>query len=341
MSHLVIRPKIPIFTRHARWAALGTNRLFQAHFIHATRARRLTGAERARVKAYLDAEHKAMAEITEYDPDRIREARAAVMQAHPIDAALREAYSAELLKNMADPLDPMDKALNCPFLKPDAPWGLVVYRVSYGDDAAWEHILAQINENLKESLEGNDRQDLLARHQLVVMNNRLQFDGATTDQVRKHFSKWVVDELRRNWQDQPIPDDQVAKLGADDGMIYSAGTRYNFCLLVDNVCLESLAKMPSPVVKLVEKRWVPDVQDLGKEEGEGDNSGWEGGVTNNEFEDVGWMYMYVHDYVDIQNYLHGDNWTDNYVRPPLMRFESKFETAPGFWRRDGKSSDRQ
>lgn len=325
---------------NSKYVALSTNRLFQVRFIHATMARPLTGDERARVKAYLDAGRKAMAEITENDLDRIREARAAVMQAHPIDAALREKYSAELLKSMADPLDGMDKALNCPFLKPDAPWGLVVYRGSYSDDAAWEHMLAQINENLKESLEINDRQALLARHQLVVMNDRSQFDGATPDQVREHFSKWAVDELRLNWRDQPIPDDQVAEIEAGDGMVYSAGTRYNFCLLVDDVCLESLAKMSSPVVKLVKKHWVPDEQDLGEKEGEGDNPGWEEGVTNNEFEDMGWMYIYISDYMDIQNSLYeGDNWADDYIRPPLMRFESEFETAPGFWRRNRKSSD--
>lgn len=65
---------------------------------------------------------------------------------------------------------------------------------------------------------------------------------------------------------------------------------------------------------------MPDEQDLSEkeeEEGEGANPGWEGGVTNSEFEDVGWMHMDVGGYVDVQNRLcDGYFWGDDYVRPP-------------------------
>ena len=123
----------------------------------------------------------------------------------------------------------------------------------------------------------------------------------------------------------------------------SAGTRYNFCLLVDDICLESLEKMCNPVVKLVTKYWTAGEQDLEcEEEDEGENPGYEGGVSNREFEDVGWMYKNVYEYVDIQNDFHDPwNWADDYIRPPLMGWESEFQSAPGFWRRKGKSSDGQ
>jgi hypothetical protein len=94
--------------------------------------RPLTNADRARVLAYMDDFQTAIAAITEFDPDKVNTAREAVAKAHPISEDLRQAYSAELLAEMADPLKVLT---NSPFLKPDAPWGLAVYRVSYSDDA--------------------------------------------------------------------------------------------------------------------------------------------------------------------------------------------------------------
>jgi hypothetical protein len=317
-------------------------------FLHTTTAKLyvITDAERSRMQAYRDALHKAMIEITEFDADRVRDAIAAVAKAHPIDDALCQAFRDELDKELISPLESIDHALDCDFLKPDAPWGMVVYRVSYGDNTAWERILALINEDVKEaSGKPRDRLDVLARHQLVVMNDRSQFDGATPDQVRKHFTNWAVDELRRNWREPPMPDNEVPEIepGSRFTVDSSAGTRYNFCLLVDDICLESLDKMCNPVVKLVTKYWTAGEQDLEcEEEDEGENPGYEGGVSDSEFEDVGWMYKNVSEYVDIQNDFHDPwNWADDYVRPPIMGWESEFESAPGFWRRKGKSSDGQ
>ena len=380
MSHRAIRPKVPIFIRRPRWTSLspwyfipsptanpafattsplhrhlkpnsnstlGITTLFQARF-HATMPRPITDAERARMQAYQDALDKAMSEITEYDPDRVREACAAVANAHPIDDALRDAFSAEHLREMAGPdeFKSIDEALNCRVLKPDTPWGMVVYRVSYGDDGAWERMLAQINKGATEYLEElGHRQDMLARHRLVVMDDHSQFDGATPDQVREHFTKWAVDELKRNWREQPMPDDEFAKLETGDGVdkYHSLGARYNFCLLIDDICLESLDKMFSPVMKLVTRNWAAGEQDLeGKGEEEWEDPGYEGGVSNNEFEDVGWMYKDVSEYVDIQESLHDpSNWVDDYKRPPLRSWDDEYETAPGFWRRNRKPSDGQ
>lgn len=300
-------------------------------------ARPITKSERTRIEARLEATREAMADIPEFDADRVRDALIAVDQAHPIDADLREAFLAETRKKMSEPLDFIDNGLNCPVLKSKSPWGLVVYRVSYSDDAAWERILAQINEGLRDSLEMADRQDLLSRHHLVLMNDRSQFDGATVEQVREHFKRWTVDELRRNWRDQPIPEGDIAKFEAGD--YPSAGTRYSSCLVVDDICLESLTHMPNPVAKLVNKFWMPDGVDGAISGVRDDNPGWEGGLTNDEFEDVGWMYVHIYSYVDMQNKDSEDIWTDDYVRPPFMDFEDDFETAPGFWRRDKNSSN--
>ncbi len=307
-----------------------------------------TDAQRDSILAHNDARRKALGEIPEYDAGRVGEALAAVYRAHPVDDDLRAAFSRITAIGAGNPLGLVEEATNCRLLRPGAPWGSVVYRTSYGDDAAWERMLARIGEVARTSLEDAFRPDLLALHQLVVMDDRARFEDATPDLVRGHFRKWAVEELGRHWREPPMPEDKVGEAGIDDEVVSCAGTRYNFCLLVDDICLESLDKMWSPVVKLVRRSWVPygeeELDDLRGEEEEDDedNPGWEGGVTNNEFEDVGWMYGYVTDYVSLQNRLHDEgNFADDYMRPPLMQFLDGFHDAPGSWRRVEEPSDVQ
>ncbi|KAH7317109.1 hypothetical protein B0I35DRAFT_479884 [Stachybotrys elegans] len=288
--------------------------------------RPLTDEDRARAQAYLDAMQKAMASIPEYDPDKVKAALEEVAKAHPIDDELREAYSAELEAKMADPLTVLDERS---FLKPDAAWGLVVYRVSYSDDAAWDRMVSSLRQDIDSSLAKYQQlqPQLSSRHQLVLMDDKAKFQGASLETIRRHFTDWCVNELRRNWRSGLAP--------ATDSTDYleRAGPRYNFCFLVDDICLESLEKMDNPVVKLVSRDWTPDSQDDEPEEEE--RLDWEGGETNSEYEDVGWMYVNAYEYVDVQNQLRdGGDWADMYVRPPLMRFEDDFDQAPGFWRRN-------
>lgn len=68
------------------------------------------------------------------------------------------------------------------------------------------------------------------------------------------------------------------------------GARYNFALFVDDICLESLDHMHSPVVKIMSKQWptlTPEERNYEV------YPGWEDGTTEIGEEDVGWMYMHV------------------------------------------------
>ncbi|EQL34429.1 hypothetical protein BDFG_03776 [Blastomyces dermatitidis ATCC 26199] len=107
------------------------------------------------------------------------------------------------------------------------------------------------------------------------------------------------------------------------------GARYNFCLFVDDICLESLNHMGLPVVKILrrdfghlepEKRWYTIYP------------GFEDGRTAEHYQDVGWMYMDVLSYPEFYAYFSKEHtyWYDQYSRPPDMVFG--FET-PGFWRK--------
>ena len=69
-------------------------------------ARPLTNAERARVRAHMGYPDKAMAVITEseFDPDKVNAAHEAAAMAYPVSKEMFQAYSAEVLTEMADPL---------------------------------------------------------------------------------------------------------------------------------------------------------------------------------------------------------------------------------------------
>jgi hypothetical protein len=302
--------------------------------------RPLTNADRARVRAFMDELQKAMAAITEFDSDKVNAAREAVVKAHPISEDLRQASSAELLAEMAEPVKVLTDS---PFLKPDAPWGLAVYRVSYSDDAVWDRMLSVFRQDIESSLAMRKAQpDLSSRHELVVMDDLSKFEGAGPENIREHFNSWSVDELQRNWRAdrEPATKDEITGSAGNTNYLSQAGARYNFCFLIDDICLESLEKMDNPVVKLVNRNWTPESeQDEAEEDEEDEKLVWEGGATNGEYEDVGWMYVNAFEYLDVQNELQeDDNWSEMYTRPPLMRFESDFDKAPGFWRRSASSA---
>jgi hypothetical protein len=134
-----------------------------------------------------------MGAITEYDYDKVNAALEAVAKAHPISQDLHQAYEAAFLAEQAEMAEPLNVLNKSRYLKPDAPWGLVVYRVSYSDDAAWDRMLSVIRQEIESSLAMRKTQpdsDLLSRHDLVVMDDRCIFEGASHEKIREHFNTW-------------------------------------------------------------------------------------------------------------------------------------------------------
>jgi hypothetical protein len=94
-------------------------------------------------------------------------------------------------------------------VKEGAPWGFVMYRCSYKDNESWHQMVAKILNFVKRS--GNLRYhksdiDLLSRHSLVLMNDKVKFDGATSHKIRDHFSSWVADEFQRQLDTDVVVD---------------------------------------------------------------------------------------------------------------------------------------
>jgi hypothetical protein len=70
-------------------------------------------------------------------------------------------------------------------------WGFVVYRCTYGDDAAWEKCLERLKASTRETLCYYGGLDLLekGRFKLTVIAGA-RFDGVKTQCVREHFKEW-------------------------------------------------------------------------------------------------------------------------------------------------------
>lgn len=118
--------------------------------------------------------------------------------------------------------------------KSNAPWGLLVYRVAYGDDVAWRRMLELLQQAVESIQSKPINQHLFPSHRFEIIDDRSQLEGATIDQLHDKFSKWVMEEYRHNCKEDQRPsleefeaDEQGQKYG------YSGGARYNFFLVVD------------------------------------------------------------------------------------------------------------
>lgn len=295
----------------------------------------LTSQERQRVDAYEDALEAALREVGRSDYDARFRVSLAVEQAHPLSAEIREAIAQEKTAQFADPLRQVGSTIKLDRFKPDTPWGLVVYRTAYGDDAAWRRMLNELQDPV-DSLpyEPAPNPELYPRHRFEIMDDQSQFEGATMESLRDKFSTWVVEEYRANLKEEHRPSVEEFNAAMDGS---PAGARYNFFLVVDDICLESLDQACGAVVKLVQAAGhrgslsAEEIQEMcPKEEG----SEWEGGLTEDEYENVGWMYIETSDYAVFQEYLaEPSNWEDEYLRPPKLRSLDGFEDVPGSWRK--------
>jgi hypothetical protein len=232
-------------------------------------------------------------------------------------------------------------------MRPNLPWGFSIYRCTYNDDKAWNKILNLVQKSVERTLkaefadrEPNERADLMQSHQLVIHDDAKKFNGATSHEVRDDFNIWVAEQLP---QVVRTPETLQRELelcakreqlgGPTPGPEYGFGARFNCALFVDEICLESLDHMSSPVVKILYKQWgnlTPEERNYKI------HPEWHDGETDEEEEDVGWMYMAADEYAATYNdfeWTHMAIWHDLYLRPPQMiEYFGEQQHLPGYWR---------
>ncbi|KAF2467384.1 uncharacterized protein BDR25DRAFT_159915, partial [Lindgomyces ingoldianus] len=207
-------------------------------------------------------------------------------------------------------------------IRPNAPWGFVVFRTVYGvdSDTPWVCMLDRLRSTIADTLSLSNRSDLLPRHEMTVIENEETLADANAHIVRNAFRAWVADDLTprlRNPEKYGGSAQVRYKLLSNDvhdakHPVSCLPSRWNFCLFVDEACLRSLdasIMRGFPVIKILTTDWQEDRVAAVAE-------GWEDGETNENWEEVGWMYMGVMEYIDMYNRL--DNafeWLDWYERP--------------------------
>lgn len=67
---------------------------------------------------------------------------------------------------------------------PETKWGFVVYRCTYGDNAAWEHMMNRLNIQARASLESEDAADLFPRIDWAVQENP-EWDEAGPEFIKR------------------------------------------------------------------------------------------------------------------------------------------------------------
>lgn len=222
-------------------------------------------------------------------------------------------------------------------------WGFVIYRCTYGDDAAWEECLRRLNlcarrgMHFYEALDlFDDGEDGTYRFKQTIFQDAALFDGASTQVVRRHFKAWRA----RAFDEEQGSNAKIEawRQREDLGPPYKAGVRYRWCIAIDDEALRSIMSLESPStsadawINLIEADW--DLETILARREEDRIEGLESGYFDSdedfyeclEFgpeiegcteEDVGWMRVdfqfLIPDFYDSLNWPMPD---DMYVRPP-------------------------
>ncbi|KMQ48476.1 hypothetical protein HL42_0943 [Trichophyton rubrum] len=178
----------------------------------------------------------------------------------------------------------------------------------YNNEDAWQTILQKLRQDMATSLESEGEDDLVLRHEMIIMDDKAKYDGATSHDIRDHFTSWVFDNL---------PDIMV-----------KTPTESALQLVLVN---DPISHMDIPVAKVLAKHFGardPEDRDYPI------HPDYEDGETDMEEEDVGWMYLEVGAYVEMYDMLEEEEWSyELYRRPPLLPYDSLSDQTPGSWRK--------
>ncbi|KAF1998104.1 hypothetical protein P154DRAFT_604358 [Amniculicola lignicola CBS 123094] len=103
---------------------------------------------------------------------------------------------------------------------PEAKLGFVVYRCTYGDDAAWKRCLNFLTVQALESLKDTELESMSSRLDWNVQENKRVLDGASFDVVREDFRHWIEDGHEIN----------------------IASPRHHACIVIDKPSLQSILR---------------------------------------------------------------------------------------------------
>jgi hypothetical protein len=147
-------------------------------------------------------------------------------------------------------------------------WGFVIYRCTYGDDAAWDECLHRLNLSTRINMHFYEALHLLDdndgdrdyRFQQTVFQDAAKFDGASTQVVHRHFQEWRA--LAFDAEQGSNEKIEAPRRREDCGPPFKAGVRYRFCVQIDEEVLQRILSCENPLsavsdgwVNLIEADW--------------------------------------------------------------------------------------
>ena len=171
---------------------------------------------------------------------------------------------------------------------------------------------------------------------LTVMEDKSQFDGADTSDIRQHFQDWATHALN---EEQGSNEEIESRRKEPIPWHGSLAVRYRFCLQIDADALQSILKKKRGAwVNLIRDDWQMKQAMTNGASGDWDQDDYtsleeefpliDGGTR----EDVGWMMV---DYKCLMptcySHLRDPNfWTLEYARPPCVLSASDLDLDSWF-----------
>ncbi|KAH0288003.1 hypothetical protein M436DRAFT_81551 [Aureobasidium namibiae CBS 147.97] len=109
-------------------------------------------------------------------------------------------------------------------------WGWVIYRCTYASDDDWNEFMRRLDFWIRKDLANDGGLDMLGSLDHHVFDDKELFDGAHPSVVREHFRTWCITAPQ---QEQSFPHAMQSQ-------------RYNYCIHVDQVSLDSILAAPAP-----------------------------------------------------------------------------------------------
>lgn len=227
-------------------------------------------------------------------------------------------------------------------LKPNSPWGMVIYRTCYDDEAAWQKIRAEICD--VESSFSADYRYLVDLHKPVFMDDKARFDGLDRVKIRDHFREWSKAEFERNRKEPEPSQPKPPKVYYPphyprfESLWNHCGLRYNAFGIVDDVCMESVHR-GMPLFMLMNIDWKPMPPPTEEEiHQEQYHTDWDEGFMVDHSEGPGgWIYTETSRYQEYYDSLDSsDVWEEDFMfnYPSQVYGEMGLDKSPGFWRKE-------
>ena len=116
-------------------------------------------------------------------------------------------------------------------------WGFVIYRCTYGDDAAWSRFMDRLNRHNEDVLRANEQaSDFVASYNWTVQEDPA-LEGATKDEVRRRFRQ-LRGSLIQSETAEDLDDFKKRTLMWEN-------PRYKYCLHVDSEGLHTVLQRAS------------------------------------------------------------------------------------------------